>query len=420
MDDDRTEAVVALSHWRAVLARSRNPRKRLDLVLEDAQAADIVPAIPIEEIYYLIRGVGLDDAGPVLQLMSGEQLQGCLDLDLWERDRLSRTRIIAWMEALAELPSSVLARFVRALDEELVALVVGRYARVYDHTAGEVPDEDGPHIFYRTPDTVFVVEMKTSDATAARTVERFLSRLYDADPDFARTILMDAKWGLTAELEEESHRWRTARLADLGFPSFEEAVGVYQPLDPGTGGASGVASASGDGGDARVLPMPFAEMLGGDSLLERALAAIDDADLMGELARQLVALLNRVLVADRVDAADLGQVRETTARARDTISLGLDHLSGGDLATATAVLSKGPLIDLFRIGYALVAKLLPRARALDRAGVIDPNLDTLLEPRALFPRALDPEPTAGMRPFRTVSDVQMMDEFLRGLERTLD
>jgi hypothetical protein len=321
---------------------------------------------------------------------------------------------------LAELPSSVLARFVRALDEELVALVVGRYARVYDHTAGEVPDEDGPHILYRTHDTVFVVEMRTSNATAARTVERFLSRLYDADPDFARTILMDAKWGLTAELEEESLRWRTARLADLGFPSFDEAIAVYHPIDPGTVEGSRPPLASGDGGDARVLPMPFAEMLGGDSLLERALAAIDDAALMGELARQLVALLNRILVADRVDAADLGQVREATARARDTISLGLEHLSGGDLAGATALLSTGNLLDLFRVGYALVAKLLPLARALDRAGVIDPNLDALLEPRALFPCGLDPAPTAGMRPFRTVQDVLGVDEYLHQLERAQD
>src|SRR4029453_10792684 len=47
--DERPEGVVALSRWRAVLARSRNPRKRVDLLLADPQAAAIVPRIPVEE-----------------------------------------------------------------------------------------------------------------------------------------------------------------------------------------------------------------------------------------------------------------------------------------------------------------------------------------------------------------------------------
>jgi hypothetical protein len=73
--DEQPEGVVALSRWRAVLARSRNPRKRLDLVLSDPQAADLVPRIPVEDLYYLVRGVGLADAGDVLRLASPEQLQ---------------------------------------------------------------------------------------------------------------------------------------------------------------------------------------------------------------------------------------------------------------------------------------------------------------------------------------------------------
>jgi len=111
--DERSEGVVALSRWRAVLARSRNPRKRLEMVLADPQAAALVGGIPTEELYYLVRAVGLTDAIEVLRLASPEQIQGFLDLDLWERDRLAPTRVFAWMEVLAELPPSVLGRAVR-------------------------------------------------------------------------------------------------------------------------------------------------------------------------------------------------------------------------------------------------------------------------------------------------------------------
>lgn len=400
--DERSEGVVALSRWRAVLARSRNPRKRLELVLGDPQAAALVPRIPVEDFYYLVRGVGLSDAGDVLRLASSEQLQGCLDLDLWERDRVSSSRLLVWLEALAELPPSVLARTVRALDAELVCLILVRHSRIYDRTVGEGPDDDSRHIAYQTPDGTFTVELRASNATGARTLERFLARLYDADPDLGRSYLTEAKWATSAELEEESYRWRTARLADLGFPSYEEALAIYQPAGP----VSAEAAPPIDSPEGRMLPAPFAESLGEDSFLGRTLARIDDPERLTELSGALVALLNQVLVADRVDPADVEKVREIAARARDTVALGLEHASASDIARATGVLAKTSVHELFRIGYALTHELGRRAQALERAAVIDPSLDALLEPRPLFPCELDHPPIAGARPFRAVADVQ--------------
>jgi hypothetical protein len=353
-----------------------------------------------------------------VRLALPEQIQGFLDLDLWARDRLSMPRVLAWMDALAELSRSGLARAIRALDEELIALVVAREARVYDRGVGEAPDDESRFIAYQTPDAAFTVELRTTSATAARTIERFLARLYDADPDLARAILIDAKWGTTAELEEESLRWRTARLADLGFPSYDEALGVYRRIDlaelappAGSPGAEPVPS------EPAALPVPFADAFGNDSLLERALAEIDDPGTLARVSAALVALLNRVLVADRVDPAEVDDVREVTARARDTLSLGLDHATGGDVAAARAILERTPLVDVFRGGVSLVDDVARRARALDRAGVIDASLDALLEPRPLFPRALDPEPAAGERAFRSTADLAAADAYLRDLER---
>ncbi len=415
--DERSEGVIALSRWRAVLARSRNPRKRVDALLAEPHAPAIVPRIPVEDFYYLVRGIGLDDATELVRLASTEQVQGCLDLDLWRRDRLAMPRVLAWLDALAELSPSALTRVVRALDAELVALVVGREARIFDRSVGEAPDEESPFVVYRTPDAAFVVQFRTTTATAARTIERFLARLYDADPDLARAILLDAKWGTRAELEEDAFRWRTARLADLGFPSYDDALGVYARVDPATLASGPAPPAVEPAPEPGTLPVPFADAFGDDTLLERGLVELDDPAAVAHVSSALVALLNRVLVADRVDPADVDHVRETTARARDTLSLGLEVASGGDVATATAVLRGGALADVFRAGASAVAELGRRARDLDRAGVIDPALDPLLEPRPLFPCALDPEPTAGQRPFRTRADVAAVEAYLRDLER---
>src|SRR5262249_8099876 len=134
------------------------------------------------------------------------------------------------------------------------------------------------------------------------------------------------------------------------------------------------------------------------------------------VAASLTALLNRVLVADRVDPADVDLVRETTARARDTLSLGLDRLSAGDVAAAVTLVERVPLSDVFQLGWSLVADLARPAHAPDRAGAIDRTLDPLLEGRPLFPCGLDPTPSAGARPFRAVDDLRIVETYLRGLQ----
>ena len=43
---------------------------------------------------------------------------------------------------------------------------------------------------------------------------------------------MGARAESDAELEEMAYRWRQARMADLGFADYYEALEVYRELDP--------------------------------------------------------------------------------------------------------------------------------------------------------------------------------------------
>ena len=414
--DERPHGLVTLSRWRAALARSRNPGKRLEVLLADPQAAALVPRIPMEDFYYLVRSVGLPDAGDVLRLASAEQLQGCLDLDLWEGDRLSTPRMLPWLEALTEVGPRALSALMRLLDSELVSLVIGRSARIYDRTVHEGPTGETRYALYRTPDQAFFVEFRTPDPHTARTLERFLDRVYEVDPEVARSLLTHAKWATTAELEEESYQWRTARLADFGFPSYDEALAVYRYVDPRRALVPTDGQQSHDPTDAPMLPAPFADALGEESFLGRVLAEIDDAGRLADLSTAIVGLLNRVLVADRVDPGDLDAVREVSARVRDTLSLGLEHAAAGDVGRGRAIVAETGLVELFGVGFSLTIDLGRRAKALDRTGAVDPTVDPLLERRPMFPCALDPSPIAGQRPFRTVADLRAVEAYLTGAE----
>jgi hypothetical protein len=161
-----------------------------------------------------------------------------------------------------------------------------------------------------------------------------------------------------------------------------------------------------------MLPVPFADALADESFLGRVLAEIDDPGRLADLSTAIVGLLNSVLVADRVDAGDLDVVRELSARVRDTLSLGLEHVATGDVGRGRAILAQTGLVELFGVGFSLTIDLARRAKALDQPTTFDPTVDSLLQPRPMFPCALDPSPLAGERPFRTVADLRTVEAYL--------
>lgn len=410
-------AVAAVSHpWEALLARSQPARQRLDVILSDPAAPTLVPQLPVEDFYYLVKDIGLDDAGELLGLASEEQIQACLDLDIWDRDQVVSSRFLSWLRiAVSELLPASFARAIRALDIELLALLIARHCRVHDRTQGEQPDESSTAARYATPDTFFVVEIDT-DSDSAQVIERLLERLYSVAADEARRLLLEAKWGLLSELEESSYRLRSGRMADLGFIEYYEALEVYRYVDPqGVANSEPIPWRLAGPIEDTVLPALFASPFRGDSFFTRVLREIRAARLIEQLGAVLLALLNRVLSADRVDPADVDAVEAVVQRAHDTLSLGLEHLAEGDIGRGVAFLERLPLIRVFQVGYSLTVDRARRARQLRERGSDDPGLDPLLEPRPLYPRALDVPPTAGARPFRSREDLRRLDQYLSEL-----
>jgi hypothetical protein len=286
---------------------------------------------------------------------------------------------------------------------------------VHDRTQGEQPDESSTAARYATPDTFFVVEIDT-DSDSAQVIERLLERLYSVAADEARRLLLEAKRGLLSELEESSYRLRSGRMADLGFIEYYEALEVYRYVDPqGVANSEPIPWRLAGPIEDTVLPALFASPFRGDSFFTRVLREIRAARLIEQLGAVLLALLNRVLSADRVDPADVDAVEAVVQRAHDTLSLGLEHLAEGDIGRGVAFLERLPLIRVFQVGYSLTVDRARRARQLRERGSDDPGLDPLLEPRPLYPRALDVPPTAGARPFRSREDLRRLDQYLSEL-----
>ncbi|HEX2574137.1 MAG TPA: DUF6178 family protein [Polyangia bacterium] len=412
--------VIPLSRWRAVLARARRAR-RAEVLLEEPDAARLVPALPVQELYYLIKEVGIADAAELVALASTEQIQGFLDFDLWARDRLQSERSDAWLDALMEAGPIKLAATFKGLDQEIAVRYVETQLRVYDLSQEAPPEEPEGH-FYPTPDGAFLLDV-LAEGERGKRVERMIDWLYRVDLQYAQKTLLAARWELPSDLEEWAYRWRSGRMADLGFAEYHEALEVYRWLEPasvqlgeGTTRKTHVTAAP------TTLPLVLAESVGERGLLGQALAAIADAAELERLQAELMLLTNRVMSAEQIEPDDLEALPGVLRRVVATLDLGLEFLGrrGPDLVgQAVAALGSVALVRIFRVGFSLTLKLRHAADTLSGRGwvtlvpgrltLLDTPLREILgalrEPRPLYSLALEGGAAEATRPFATLADL---------------
>jgi hypothetical protein len=455
---DNKDNVIAMSRYRARLGRGRRMR-RMDALMAQPNPEQAIRALPGDELYYLLREDDAREARDLLAYARPEQIRVVLDFGLWSGDRLVPARLQEWVDVMAEMPFETIGAWIKGLDTELLALLIRKGARIYDVSMEEPPDEP-EGTFYATPDRLFVLDVvgyradseidgpgddpgdsgtaaAEEQTPSASALIRIVDALYRSDRNFCRRILVAAKAELDSELEEMALRWRQGRMADLGFIDSIEALEIYRELDPGsvrigelrpgtrTRPQSGEDAGSRIDGPADLLRAPgvLGEHLGGSSLFARAIGRVTDAAEIEELHFALVALANRVLAADRVDAADDQAVAAGMARMRGTLDLAVEFLarSGAtavDEDRAVDAVRTVAVIRLFRLGVSLVGKVRALAQALLRRGpfatlghldlVEEPEATVLAaasRPRPLYASTLDAPPSAGERPFESLADI---------------
>jgi hypothetical protein len=406
-----------LDRIRAQLAGPRGYR-RIDALLSSDDAPAAIAQLSPNEVFELVHEVGFEDAADLIHLATPEQIQGCIDLDGWTKDQLDVAPLRPWLLSLFDAGFEKVGEVWRQLDPELRALIVQRQIKVHDVTLGEAPDEDHEGPVVPTSDGFFLLELLGEDDDGQRTVTRLIEDLYRADADLARNTIMSARSEPPAELEENSYRWRSGRLADLGYVDFYDALDLFRPLDPAQvligEGTIHVAS-----DDAR-LPVVVAEQVLGRSFLARALAGIRDAARAEQIEAGLMVLVNKVLAAGRARPGNAEVVQRGALYATATLSLGLETVARGDIERAGLALSSIGIERLFRVGYTVTQKLARLAVALAPRSVtagspVRELVSALCSPRPLFARAADDPPAPGVRPFESSADLRRAGALLTEL-----
>jgi hypothetical protein len=178
-----------------------------------------------------------------------------------------------------------------------------------------------------------------------------ISTLFQEDYWLYFRLLQSVLHEQQTELEEWALRWRTGRLEDLGFPSWDESMRIYGFLRIDRFGDLPETATALDL-DRWAMPVWITDLPSlGDQVppLFRGVAELEPREREG-FFYAFVALANRVAVADRLDLSDAETLPSTIAKATEVASIGLTEVSGRTGLALADVLRRVPLERLFRIG----------------------------------------------------------------------
>ncbi len=403
--DVHAERTAAVQRIAALPARAR-----LDALLASRDAAALVRALPPEQLYATVAEVGLADAAELVQLASPGQFQSLVDLGAWKRDTLDPHGLLEWLGAARGDDTEAFLRKVHGIDLELLESMLRAFTVVHD--LEETPDPPVEGVTLDSADGRYRIELKVEGAEQAA-LRALLMDLMGEDP-FAFSRLMEAiRWELPTELEEGALRFRWARLADLGFPDPEAAAGLYAAVRLPPAPASSASGQLAERGGRQV------------DFVQAALEGLDPVEAENAL-EELRGVFNAALVADGADPGDLDAFRAAAERARDTLNLGLEYLTGGDPRRAPAVVRETPFRQVFQTGFSLGLRLRHRADRLaarplarvDGQWMLWPEQAAVLTAlrRARPMRALPVEGAESV-PFRSVAEIRQAEQELSRAEQ---
>lgn len=353
-------------------------------------APELVVALPVQSFVTVARKLRNEGRLElVLPHATAEQITGLLDLDAWHRDRLAIPRARAWLDRIvdayaeADVERGRLAELIHDTDPEMWILANAAATAVAeldepddDEQRQQVLEDMAALRTWETPDGHYIVGVP--DNELGHQALRVLMAVYDDSIVEGRKLVSAIKWAVHAEVEEDLLRWRKGRLADLGFPEWDEAMRLFAPL-----ARDAITGRSDDGSTASAhVPeqssnLPPAQIGQSQDILRAVMRRLDDEEYDLRL-REFLLLANELMAAQRFEPGDEVLQERAVGQAQATLNLACELLLAGEQhddpeAYIAARIASVGLRKLFRFGYGPLAKLRKAALALHKGGQVSVN-----------------------------------------------
>jgi len=342
--------------------------KAMEEMLADPKSTALVQSFPEEDLYLLIQEVGPEDALPLLSLASNRQWQFCVDMEIWNRDRIHPQRFARWMQLLLHADPERFIKWVLSEQLEPIERFLHMHVEVFilehDMDPSDFPDDtftfDG--IYYIRFRNAFDSNEETPSPSLE--IEPFLSdffnHLYDqGNHALFQNLLLESRWIIPSEIEEEAYRLKCVRLAEKGFLPYEEAISLYQPLDPEhLLPRTCRPTTLKDAGNA-MSAIPSIVINPEQHPIDIGFDDFRNDPLFLEILSEIGALANQIAVADSVHLSSRDDLAGLIRKVRAYLGIGIEILSGAPFHPRTAAhfLRRYPLSAIFRVGYGSIMRL---------------------------------------------------------------
>ena len=382
------------------------PWEKLELISGDPDDKKLTRAMQPQELYWLFKEIGASDAMELLGMASPRQCLFILDMELWRGWTFSEDKAVEYLGYILKGSEEHFLELLPHLDFNLLSLFLGRELIVAGGIGDLNTDEERQTDWDHTFDDVFLIKFKNPGH--ATIIGSFLEMVCRLDNPLYTSLMESVSGEIDLESEEDCYRIKSGRLADLGFPPYDEALEIYSRINPDTftPGHNKVLLQS---GEATTLPVTF---LTGKTFLERVILLVDS-----ELFRmELNYLINTVLVADQAHLDDTEYMKSVVERVYGYLNIALEYLSQGDETKGVEILTGEYLKSLFQLGFSIVLGLKFKAEKLsDSSYATGKALSGLKSARPRYYRGIDTDGIDGYREFREMQDVKKMSDFLKEL-----
>jgi hypothetical protein len=425
LPEDRKEAQkvfnsLPIKNQLDTVLRARG-KDRLHYLFLSENPGQLVQRLPELEVFLTVKEVGEKDALGLISLTTIEQFQYLLDLDFWKKDHLDPEKILHWMEILLECGEKKLTQFIHSADPEFIVLLLKKFLHVTTLEGEHLEMTDRIPLF--TLDQFYFIDFKGKKTREV--FEPFLRAFYRIDGEGYRRLMESLICEVESELEETGYRLRNGRMADYGFPDFEEALEIYRFVNPNSLTLEkDFNPVRGQEEEDKGSPTFYLTFQNEAPFLSSIISRIDDPLEQDRLKREITILCNKAIVAEGIDLSNIAAMERAAKKVFHYLNLGLQYLSKEEETKAFETLRSLTIQILFQCGASAAILLRRKAESILKGPWFSDDRENLafLDPLYLekFEGVLRKRPGInrnGMfKDFKNLQDLKEVEIFLESIE----
>jgi hypothetical protein len=407
--------------------QSLRGKEQMDLLTLSSQAVPVVRLLPEEDVYFMVKEVGEEDALPVLAIISEKQLQYIFDMEWWRGDKFLPQRAMDWLLWMEKANDQQLLQWLLTEDFDQKVMVLQALIKVFkkDEMTDQYDGIEGLEHF--TLDGVFDIFLKVKDA--APFLKNLFKLLYSEDQKVFYALMEAVIWYEPTPTVEAAYRWQRSRVEEKGILPFDEAIEVYSLLDAGSLKLEAPSHEVFVDPEAPYAVAPVHPLTDTDSstFFGQCLAMMKNHGRVNAICGELMYLANKVMVADQQEFGNMDSHHETMRKVLGYINIGLELGAGGDIAKGESLLNQTWMQSLFQVGYAGIMRLkwegekLIKEHGLLLECLLTPGyMDHLAASMTRFPKigvmqtddTEEAETNVQWRNLESLQDIQVLENFL--------